>query len=134
VSTRADVMEGSGGISERLHYDRSDPNRVVLTTTDSNLGERIRLVGNYLRLSPFPETGWPLEAASLPISSHIFVEASAHLLAVTPTAHWLEYLDLAGAILVEPHRPVGGTVIAKGLGLGIEWDESAIARFAMEHR
>ena len=31
-----DVTEGSGGIWERLHYDWSDPNRVVLTTTDSN--------------------------------------------------------------------------------------------------
>jgi hypothetical protein len=36
-STHADVTEGSGGIWERLHYDWSDPNRVVLTTTDSNL-------------------------------------------------------------------------------------------------
>ena len=35
--TSADVTEGSGGIWERLHYDWSDPNRVVLTTTDSNL-------------------------------------------------------------------------------------------------
>jgi hypothetical protein len=34
--TEADVTEGSGGIWERLHYDWSDPNRVVLTTTDSN--------------------------------------------------------------------------------------------------
>jgi hypothetical protein len=32
----ADVTEGSGGIWERLHYDWSDPNRVVLSTTDSN--------------------------------------------------------------------------------------------------
>jgi hypothetical protein len=32
----ADVTEGSGGIWERLHYDWSDANRVVLTTTDSN--------------------------------------------------------------------------------------------------
>ncbi len=32
----ADVTEGSGGIWERLHYDWSNPNRVVLTTTDSN--------------------------------------------------------------------------------------------------
>jgi putative oxidoreductase len=53
---------------------------------------------------------------------------------VTPTAHWLEYLDLAGAILADPYRPVDGTVIAKGPGLGIEWDESAIARFAVERR
>jgi hypothetical protein len=35
--SHADVTEGSGGIWERLHYDWSDPNRVVLTTTDSNM-------------------------------------------------------------------------------------------------
>ena len=35
--TDADVTEGSGGIWERLHYDWSDPNQVVLTTTDSNV-------------------------------------------------------------------------------------------------
>ncbi|HTG15181.1 MAG TPA: hypothetical protein VK747_07920 [Blastocatellia bacterium] len=35
--SEAEVTEGSGGIWERLHYDWSDPNRVVLTTTDSNL-------------------------------------------------------------------------------------------------
>jgi hypothetical protein len=35
--TEADVTEGSGGIWERLHYDWSDPNHVVLTTTDSNI-------------------------------------------------------------------------------------------------
>jgi hypothetical protein len=34
--TEADVTEGSSGIWERLHYDWSDPNRIVLTTTDSN--------------------------------------------------------------------------------------------------
>jgi len=34
--SQADVTEGSGGIWERLHYDWSDPNHVVLTTTDSN--------------------------------------------------------------------------------------------------
>jgi hypothetical protein len=33
----ADVTEGSGGIWERLSYDWSNPERVVLTTTDSNL-------------------------------------------------------------------------------------------------
>ncbi|HEY2403469.1 MAG TPA: hypothetical protein VGI23_24165 [Steroidobacteraceae bacterium] len=35
--SQADVTEGSAGIWERLHYDWSDPNRVVLTTTDSNV-------------------------------------------------------------------------------------------------
>jgi hypothetical protein len=36
-TSQADVTEGSGGIWERLHYDWSNPNYVVLTTTDSNL-------------------------------------------------------------------------------------------------
>ncbi len=35
--TDADVTEGSGGVWERLHYDWSDPNRVVMRTTDSNV-------------------------------------------------------------------------------------------------
>ena len=35
-ATEADVTEGSSGVWERLHYDWSDPNRVVLKTTDSN--------------------------------------------------------------------------------------------------
>ena len=33
----ADVTEGSRGVWERLQYDWSDPNRVVMTTTDSNI-------------------------------------------------------------------------------------------------
>jgi hypothetical protein len=33
----ADVTEGSVGIWERLHYDWSDPRRIIMTTTDSNL-------------------------------------------------------------------------------------------------
>jgi len=35
-ASEADVTEGSGGIWERLHYDWSDPGRIVMTTTDSN--------------------------------------------------------------------------------------------------
>lgn len=78
-------------------------------------------------------TGWlramgQAEAASLPVSTHLFAEASAHVLAVTPTAHWLEYLDLASAILQNPARPVGGFLTARGPGLGIVWDEGKIAR------
>src|SRR3974377_578952 len=34
--SQADVTEGSSGIWERLHYDWSDPNHVVLPPTDSN--------------------------------------------------------------------------------------------------
>ncbi len=36
-ATGADVTEGSGGVWERLRYDWSRPDRVVMTTTDSNV-------------------------------------------------------------------------------------------------
>jgi mandelate racemase len=80
-------------------------------------------------------TGWLkaaalAEAASLPVSSHIFVEASAHVLPVTPTALYLEYLDSAGAILKEPLPVVDGRITASGPGLGMEWDEAAVAKYA----
>ena len=81
-------------------------------------------------------TGWlraagQAEAASLPVSSHLFIEASAHVLAVTPTCHWLEYLDVAGAVLQDRVEPVGGAVTPRGPGLGLEWDEAAVARYAI---
>jgi len=69
------------------------------------------------------------EAASIPVSSHLFIEASAHVLAVTPTAHWLEYLDIAGAVLTEPVPVENGCVVPRGPGLGIEWNEQAVERF-----
>ena len=80
-------------------------------------------------------TGWLkaaalAEAASLPVSSHAFVEASAHLLAVTPTAHWLEVLDKARPILQRPALIENGMVTPQGPGLGMEWDEAAVARYA----
>ena len=81
-------------------------------------------------------TGWlrvaaQAEAASIPMSSHLFAEASSHLLAVTPTAHWLEYLDLARAVLAEPVQIVDGTVTARGPGLGLSWDEAAVRKYEL---
>ncbi|MBI5618433.1 MAG: mandelate racemase [Gammaproteobacteria bacterium] len=79
-------------------------------------------------------TGW-LEAATLAhmhgmeMSSHTFVEASAHLLCATPTAHWLEHLDVVGALLAERHPLVNGRLAPPARpGLGLEWDEAAVAR------
>lgn len=83
-------------------------------------------------------TGWLhaaglAEAAHLPLSSHLFPEVSAHLLAVTPTAHWLEYLDLASPILTRPAQPVGGYVqAAEAPGFDLEWDEDAVSRYAAD--
>ena len=48
----ADVTEGSGGVWERLHDDWSDPNRVVMTTTDSNLWGGASGLGHTYTLTP----------------------------------------------------------------------------------
>ena len=79
-------------------------------------------------------TGWlrvaaQAEAASIPMSSHLFAEASAHVLAVTPTAHWAEYLDIARATVAEPVQIVDGTITACGHGLGLSWNETAVAKY-----
>ena len=79
-------------------------------------------------------TGWlrvagQAEAASIPMSSHLFAEASSHMLAVTPTAHWIEYLDLARAIVAEPVQIIDGTITARGHGLGLSWSETAVAKY-----
>ena len=79
-------------------------------------------------------TGW-LEAAALartaglPMSSHIFVEASAQLLCATPTAHWIEVLDAAGALRQAPLQLQDGMLLpADTPGIGLEWREDMVAR------
>ena len=52
------------------------------------------------------------------------------MMAVSPAAFWFEYLDIAGAVLTERLLPVDGMVTARGCGLGLEWDEDAVARYA----
>jgi mandelate racemase len=80
-------------------------------------------------------TGWRQAAAiaaagGIPMSSHLFPEASAHLLAATPTAHWLEYMDWAGAVLEEPLRIENGmAVLPSRPGAGISWERSAVERY-----
>jgi mandelate racemase len=81
-------------------------------------------------------SGWMRAAAlaqahGMEMSSHLFPEISAHLLAATPTCHWLEYVDWAAPILREPVVVREGFVQpAAGPGCGVEWDEQALVRFA----
>jgi mandelate racemase len=82
-------------------------------------------------------TGWLsaaglAEAAGLPVSSHIFPEASGHVMALTPTAHLVEWLDLASCMLAEPLKVVKGQITPRGPGLGLDWDEKAVTRFAAD--
>jgi mandelate racemase len=78
-------------------------------------------------------TGWMRAAAiagaaGLPMSTHLYPEVAAHVLRVTETAHWLEWQDWAEPILRQPYQVRDGLLhIPDVPGLGLEWDEAAVA-------
>ena len=72
-------------------------------------------------------------ARGIPMSSHLMPEASAQVLAATPTCHWLEYVDWAGVLLKEPLRIEDGCVVMSDRpGTGLEWDDGAVARYRLD--
>jgi mandelate racemase len=83
-------------------------------------------------------TGWLraaalAEVAGLPVSSHRFPEVSASLLAATPVAHWLEFVDTVSPVLAHPLHVEGGRArVPSEPGLGLAWDEDAVARYLVE--
>ena len=80
-------------------------------------------------------TGWRQAAAlaatrRIRMSSHLYPEISAHLLAATPTAHYLEYVDWADKILQEPLRIENGHAVPSTKpGNGMVWDNRAVERY-----
>jgi mandelate racemase len=82
-------------------------------------------------------TGWRQAAQiaavnRVPMSSHIFPETSAHLLAATPTCHFLEYVDWAEVLLAEPLAIVDGhAIIPQRPGSGMIWNKDAVERYRM---
>jgi mandelate racemase len=83
-------------------------------------------------------TGWlravPIAAgAGIQVSTHLYPEVAAHLMRVTETAHWLEWQDWADPILKKPYAVKDSHLeIPDVPGVGIEWDEAAVARYRYE--
>jgi mandelate racemase len=82
-------------------------------------------------------SGWQ-RAASLAtvhrvaMSSHLFPEVSAHLLAATPTCHKLEWVDWAEKILNEPLAIEDGcAVVPDRPGNGLAWNDDAVKHYRM---
>ena len=134
--TRADDFEGHARIAEEARtpicigenwWGPHDVHKsLVAHACDYGMPDAMKIGG---------VTGWLRAAAlaepsCLPIVSHIFPEISTHLLAASPTAHRLEYLDLAAPVLMEPVRVENGhALVPEGPGIGLEWDEDAVGRF-----
>jgi mandelate racemase len=87
---------------------------------------RIGGVSGWLRASAITS------AAGIPMSTHLYPEVAAHLMRVTDTAHWLEWQDWADPILSEPFELKDGYLMVPDRpGHGLEWDEKAVAKFAL---
>lgn len=82
-------------------------------------------------------TGWLRAAAiaqahSVPLSTHFYPEVSIHTMSVTPTAHYVEWLDVSSSILENPLEPVNGMVTPTDEpGSGISWDHAAVDRYTI---
>ena len=82
-------------------------------------------------------TGWQRAAGlaaarGIETSTHLFPEVSAHLLAATPTGHWLEYVDWAAPLLEQPLEIVDGfAVVPERPGNGLSWNLEAVERYRM---
>lgn len=106
---------GPRAMAESLHRRASD-----FVMPDA---ERIGGVSGWLAAAALADT------AGVEMSSHLFPEVSAHLLAATPTAHWLEYVDWADPIVAEPLRVIDGHVTPSDRpGTGLAWNADAVAR------
>jgi mandelate racemase len=84
-------------------------------------------------------TGWQraaaiAAAAGIPISTHLYPEVAAHVMRVSETAHWLEWQDWANTILQQPYEVTAGKVhIPDVAGVGLDWDEKAVAAHLAEN-
>jgi mandelate racemase len=86
--------------------------------------ERIGGVTGFMRAAALAQ------ARRIEMSSHLYPDVSAHLLAATPTAHWLEYVDWMDKLVQEPLRIADGAAVAPDRpGNGLVWDAKAVERY-----
>ncbi len=72
-------------------------------------------------------------ASRIEMSSHLLPEISAHLLAATPTCHYLEYVDWADAILEEPLQIQDGFArVPDRPGIGLTWRSEAVKTLSLD--
>ena len=135
--TRADDFEGNGRIADALetpvqigeNFMGPEQMAQALAAGASDYvmpdAQRIGGVTGWMRAAALAQ------GAGLEMSSHLFPEFSAHLLAVTPTCHWLEYVDWAEPVLARPLERTKGHVLVPGEpGAGIAWDEKMVKKYA----
>ena len=81
-------------------------------------------------ISGWLKTAALAEAYNKPLSSHLYHEVSAHLMRVTPTADYLEWMNWVDPLLKEPYQvKEGHLVIPDRPGVGLEFRRDMIDRY-----
>lgn len=129
-------LEGAAALTEKIDtpiqigenlFSPTEVNRALALRSSTYLMPDVMKIGGV--------ANWLIAAHSaaqhaVPISSHLFPEISAHLLACAQNRHFLEYANWTDAILQEPVLPNNGYIrISEKPGIGIAWDLSAVAKF-----
>ncbi len=82
-------------------------------------------------ISGFLKAAALCEAFHVPLASHLFMEASVHVLAASPATLMLEHMDWWEGLFVEPLSVVDGEVaLPEAPGLGLAVDQRAVERFS----
>jgi mandelate racemase len=114
-------------IGENFYGPRALHRALQMKACDLVMPDLMRIGGvtGWLRAAPIAA------AAGISVSTHLYPEFAAHLMRVTEGAHWLEWQDWADPVLESPYRVAEGRLhIPDVPGVGISWNEKAIARLS----
>lgn len=116
-------------MGENYYGPRDLLNFIAVGGVHYAMGDLMRIGG----VTGWMRTAGVASAAGIQFSNHLYPEFAAHLLRVTPSAHWLEWVDWACPILSTPLEPQHGTVTAPDVpGAGLVWDEVAIKKYSIQ--
>jgi mandelate racemase len=116
-------------IGENFHGPKDAQDALLNNSCDMIMPDLMRIGG----VSGWIKTASIAEAFNIEVSSHLYPEVSAHLMALTPTSDWIEWIDWANPILKEPYKIKNGNImIPDKLGFGLEWNEDILSKYNIE--
>ncbi len=115
-------------IGENFHGPKDAHDALLKKACDMIMPDLMRIGG----VSGWLKTASISETFNVEVSTHLYPEVSAHLMSLTPTAEWLEWVSWQNPILKEPYQVLNGNIIIPNKpGFGIEWNEDALSKFSL---
>lgn len=115
-------------IGENFHGPKDLKDAIDYNACDMIMPDLMRIGG----VSGWLKSAAIAEVNNMDLSSHLFPEVSAHLMSVTPTADWTEWVDWANPIIKDPYQLKDGHIIIPDKpGTGIDWNEENLEKYAI---